>query len=87
MGILTVVLAGIVAGNVAALLLGGYSLGALGNSIAGLTGALFLSGYTSQLFSLSAYPSQVCAGLAGAMVILLAFRMAESTVVRKIRLY
>ena len=87
MELLAVLVASIVAGNVAALFLGGYSLGAIGNSIAGLTGSFFLSTYKSQLFGLSKYPSHVCAGVVGTLVILLVFRMAESAVGKKSLLY
>ena len=87
MELLAVLVAGIVAGNVAALFLGGYSLGAIGNSIAGLTGSFFLSNYISQLFGLSKYPSHVCAGVVSALVILVVFRMAESALAKKSRLY
>lgn len=87
MEILAVLVAGIVAGNVAALFLGGYSLGAIGNSIAGLTGSFFLSSYITLLFGLSKYSSHVCAGIVGALVILVVFRMAESALGKKSRLY
>jgi uncharacterized membrane protein YeaQ/YmgE (transglycosylase-associated protein family) len=87
MDLLALLIAGIVAGNVSALFFGGYSLGAVGNSIAGLTGALFLSNYVSQLFGLSKYPSQICAGMAGAVVILVVFRLVEFVVVNRTRKY
>ncbi len=83
MEIFAVLVAGIVAGNVAALFLGGYSLGAIGNSIAGLTGSFFLSTYMSLLFGLSKYPSHVCAGVVGALIILVVFRIAESALGKK----
>ncbi len=78
MEILAVIVAGIVAGNIAALLIGGYSLGAIGNSVAGMTGALFLSKYLGTMFSLSTYPSMLVSGLVGALFILIVFKMAES---------
>lgn len=78
MEILAVIIAGIVAGNIAALPMGGYSLGAVGNSIAGMTGVLFLSNYLGVMFSLDTYPSMLVSGLAGALFILLVFKMAES---------
>ena len=87
MELFAVLVAGIAAGNVAALFLGGYSLGAIGNSIAGLTGSFFLSTYMSQLFGLSKYSSHVCAGVVGALIILVVFRMAESAIAKKSRLY
>ncbi len=78
MEFIAVLVAGIVAGNIAALLIGGYSLGAIGNSIAGVTGALFLSKYLGAMFSLSSYPSMLASGLVGALFILVVFKMAES---------
>lgn len=87
MELLAVLVAGIVAGNVAALFLGGYSLGAIGNSIAGLTGSFFLSSYMSSLFGLSKYSSHVCAGVVSTLIILVVFRMAESVFTKKSRLY
>lgn len=87
MEIFAVLVAGIVAGNVAALFLGGYSLGAIGNSIAGMTGSFFLSDYMISLFGLSKYSSHVCAGIVGALIILVVFRMAESAVGKLTRLH
>jgi uncharacterized membrane protein YeaQ/YmgE (transglycosylase-associated protein family) len=86
MEILGVLIGGVIAGNVAALFLGGYSLGAIGNSIAGMTGSYFLSGYMNSLFGLSKYSSHVCAGVVGALFILIVFRMAES-IVKKSRIF
>ncbi len=84
MEIFAVIVAGIVAGNIAALMIGGYSLGAIGNSIAGITGALFLSKYLGAMFSLSTYPSMLASGLVGALFILFVFKLAEALKPQKI---
>ena len=87
MNILTLLTIGVLSGQAASLLNGGYSLGALGNSIAGITGALFLGKTISLLFGLSSTEAMVAGGLGGALVILLVFKAAESLItVKKNRL-
>jgi uncharacterized membrane protein YeaQ/YmgE (transglycosylase-associated protein family) len=77
MDLLALLTIGILAGQ-AASLLSGYSLGAIGNSIAGLTGTFFLSEYVGVLFSISESLAMFAGGLAGAVVILAAFHAAEA---------
>jgi uncharacterized membrane protein YeaQ/YmgE (transglycosylase-associated protein family) len=69
---------GILAGQLASLLNGGYSLGAVGNGIAGITGALFIGKYASLMFGMSEYVGMFAGGALGAFVILAAFSMGES---------
>lgn len=69
---------GILAGQVASLLCGGYSMGALGNGIAGLTGALFTGKYIATVFAISQFAGMFAGGLLGAFVILVVFSAAES---------
>jgi uncharacterized membrane protein YeaQ/YmgE (transglycosylase-associated protein family) len=88
MDLLTLLTIGVLSGQAASLLSGGYSLGALGNSIAGITGALFLGKTISLIFGLSSNEAMVAGGLGGALVILLVFKAAESlTTVKKNRLF
>ena len=77
MDILSLLTIGILAGQAAALL-NSYSLGAIGNSIAGLTGALFLSKYLSAVFDLPQTAGLIAGGLLGAAVILAVFNAGES---------
>jgi uncharacterized membrane protein YeaQ/YmgE (transglycosylase-associated protein family) len=86
MDTLSLLLLGVFAGFLASLLLGDYSLGLIGNSLAGLSGALFLGDYASLMLGLPKYPGQFVAGVAGAVAILVIFRMAESVVAKKNRL-
>ena len=87
MDTLSLLLLGVFAGFLASLLLGDYSLGLIGNSLAGLSGALFLGDYASLMLGLPKYPGQFVAGVAGAAAILVIFRMAESVVAKKKRLF
>jgi uncharacterized membrane protein YeaQ/YmgE (transglycosylase-associated protein family) len=76
------------AGQMASLVYGGYSLGAIGNSLAGITGALFLAKYMTLLFGMSAYFAMFAGGALGALVILAVFSAAESlTSNKKSRLF
>lgn len=85
MDILSILLMGIFAGFLASLLLGDYSLGLIGNSLAGLSSALFLGDYASLMLGLPKYPGQFVAGVLGAVAILVIFRMAETLVSKKKR--
>ncbi|MEQ1536668.1 MAG: hypothetical protein ABL923_12415 [Burkholderiaceae bacterium] len=69
---------GVLAGQVASLLNGGYSLGALGNGIAGLTGALFTGKYLAEVFGMSELAGMFSGGVLGAFVILAVFSAGES---------
>jgi uncharacterized membrane protein YeaQ/YmgE (transglycosylase-associated protein family) len=53
-------------------------LGALGNGIAGITGALFIGKYLSLIFGMSTYIAMFAGGALGAVVILAVFSAAES---------
>jgi uncharacterized membrane protein YeaQ/YmgE (transglycosylase-associated protein family) len=77
MDILALLTIGILAG-LAASLLSGYSLGAIGNSIAGLTGTFFLSDYVAVLFGISESPAMFAGGLAGAVLILAVIHAGEA---------
>jgi uncharacterized membrane protein YeaQ/YmgE (transglycosylase-associated protein family) len=77
MDLLALITIGILAGQAAAVF-SSYSLGAIGNSIAGLTGTLLISKYVVLLFGLSEHMAQVAGGFAGALVILAVFDAAES---------
>ena len=77
MDLLTLFTIGVLTGH-AASLLNSYSLGALGNSLVGLTGALFLGNYLSAMFEMSSTMGLVAGGLAGATVILAVFNATES---------
>jgi uncharacterized membrane protein YeaQ/YmgE (transglycosylase-associated protein family) len=69
---------GILAGQLASFVYGGYSLGAFGNGIAGLTGALFLGHYFTLLFGMSSYLGMFAGGAAGAIFILAVFSAVEA---------
>jgi len=69
---------GVLAGQLASLIYGGYSLGTVGNSIAGITGALFLGKYITLLFGMSTYFGSFAGGVIGAFVILAVFSVGES---------
>lgn len=86
MNTLSLLLLGVFAGFLASLLLEDYSLGLIGNGLAGLSGALFLGDYASLMLGLPKYGGQFVAGVAGAVAILVIFRMAESVVAKKNRL-
>jgi hypothetical protein len=77
MDLLTLLTIGILSGQAAALL-SGYSLGAIGNSIAGLTGTLFLGEYIALLFGLSEPLGMFAGGIAGSVLILAAFNAGEA---------
>jgi uncharacterized membrane protein YeaQ/YmgE (transglycosylase-associated protein family) len=74
---------GILSGQLASLVYSGYTLGALGNGIAGLTGAIFLSKYLTIIFGMSAYTSMFVGGVLGAFFILVLFSAGESLVTKR----
>lgn len=78
---------GILAGQISSTLLGGYSLGAIGNGIAGITGALFLSKYVAAIFGISIYLGMFAGGAIGALCILIVFSAAESLKSKKKRFF
>jgi uncharacterized membrane protein YeaQ/YmgE (transglycosylase-associated protein family) len=78
---------GIFSGQIASLCYGGYSLGAIGNSIAGLTGALFLGKYLSPLFGIPLEAGMLAGGILGAFVILAVFNAGESMTRKKNRFF
>jgi hypothetical protein len=79
---------GILSGQLASLLNGGYSLGAVGNGIAGITGALFIGKYLSLIFGMSEYVGMFAGGALGAFVILAVFSAGEAlTSSKKSRLF
>ena len=82
MDLLALFTIGILTGQAAAVL-NGYSLGAIGNGIAGLTGALFLGSYLSAMFDMSTTTGLVAGGLLGAAVILAVFSAGESLSIKK----
>ena len=82
MDLLALFTIGILTGQAAAVL-NGYSLGAIGNGIAGLTGALFLGNYLSVMFDMSTSIGLVAGGLLGAAVILAVFSAGESLRMKK----
>ena len=86
MDLLALITIGILTGQVAAVF-NSYSLGAIGNSIAGLTGALFLAKYAALLFDLSEHLAMLAGGFAGALVILAVFNAAESFTHKKHKLF
>lgn len=86
MGTLSIFLIGVSAGFLASLLLGGYSLGLIGNSLAGASSVMFLGDYASLLLGLPKYPGQFVAGVLGAAAILIIFRMAEAVLGKKSKL-
>jgi hypothetical protein len=86
MELLTLITIGILSGQAAAVF-SSYSLGAIGNSIAGLTGTLLLSKYIVLLFGLSEHMAMIAGGIAGALVILAVFDAAESLSHKKHRLF
>ena len=69
---------GILAGQVASLLYGGYSLGALGNGFAGLAGALFTGKYLAAIFEIPEFAGMFVGGVLGALLILAVFSAGES---------
>lgn len=68
---------GILSGRVASMM-SGYSMGAFGNSIAGLTGAAFTSKYLATMMGISNTVGMLVGGVLGAVVILLVFNAVES---------
>ena len=88
MEIFAILVLGILAGQLASLLNGGYSLGAVGNGIAGITGALFIGEYLSLIFGMSTYVGMFAGGALGAFVILAVFSAGEAlTSHKKSRLF
>jgi uncharacterized membrane protein YeaQ/YmgE (transglycosylase-associated protein family) len=78
---------GILSGQIASVLYGGYSLGALGNAIAGVTGALFLGKLLSVILGISTYLAMFAGGAVGTLLILIVFSAAESLMSKKKRLF
>jgi uncharacterized membrane protein YeaQ/YmgE (transglycosylase-associated protein family) len=76
MDLLTLLTIGVLTGLAASLLIG-YSLGALGNSIAGVAGALYWGKYLSAVFAVSTTAGLFAGGLLGAAVILAVFSAGE----------
>jgi uncharacterized membrane protein YeaQ/YmgE (transglycosylase-associated protein family) len=62
-------------------------LGALGNGIAGLTGAFFIGKYMTLLFGLSKLLGFFAGGFVGALAILIVFSAFESLTRKKSRLF
>jgi uncharacterized membrane protein YeaQ/YmgE (transglycosylase-associated protein family) len=87
MELIVILAIGILAGQSASFVYGGYSLGALGNGIAGLTGALFLGNYFTVLFGMSIYLGMFAGGAAGALFILAVFSAGEAMVGKKKRFF
>ena len=87
MELTTLLVFGIITGQIASVFCGGYSLGAIGNSIAGLTGALFLGKYLSPLFGMPLEAGMLAGGLLGAFVILVVFSAGESMTRKKNRFF
>ena len=83
MEIFALLVLGILAGQLASLINGGYSLGAVGNGIAGITGALFIGKYISLIFGMSTYVGMFAGGVLGAFVILAVFSAGEALTSRK----
>jgi uncharacterized membrane protein YeaQ/YmgE (transglycosylase-associated protein family) len=77
MDLIALLTLGILSGQIASLAYSGYSLGVVGNSIAGLTGAIFLNKYLIIIFGMSAYSSMFVAGVLGALFILVLFSAFE----------
>jgi uncharacterized membrane protein YeaQ/YmgE (transglycosylase-associated protein family) len=87
MELIVILAIGILSGQLASFVYGGYSLGAFGNGIAGITGALFLGKYISLIFGMSSHLGMFAGGAAGALFILAVFSAGESLVVKKKRLF
>lgn len=87
MELIALLVIGIFSGQIASLCYGGYSLGAIGNSIAGLTGALFLGKYLSPLFAIPLEAGMFAGGILGALVILAVFSAGESMSRKKNRFF
>lgn len=86
MDTLSILLIGLSAGFLASLLLGNYSLGLIGNCLAGASSALFLGDAASLLLGLPKHPGQFVAGVLGAAVIMIIFRMVEALFGKKTKL-
>jgi uncharacterized membrane protein YeaQ/YmgE (transglycosylase-associated protein family) len=78
---------GVLSGQGASMLYNGYSLGALGNGLAGLTGAFFIGKYMTLLFGFSTYAGMFAGGLLGAIVILAVFSAAEALTRKNKRMF
>jgi uncharacterized membrane protein YeaQ/YmgE (transglycosylase-associated protein family) len=76
---------GVLSGQVASLLFGGYSLGALGNGVAGLTGSFFTGKYFTDIFGMPELAGAFVGGVLGAFVILAIFSAGESLRTKKKR--
>ena len=87
MELIAILAIGILAGQLASFVYGGYSLGAFGNGIAGLTGALFLGKYFTLIFDMSSYLGMFAGGVAGALFILAVFSAGESLITKKNRFF
>ena len=87
MEFITLMVAGIITGQIASMFCGGYSLGTIGNSIAGLTGALFLGKYLAPVFDMPLEAGMFAGGLLGASVILMVFSAGESMTRKKSRFF
>jgi uncharacterized membrane protein YeaQ/YmgE (transglycosylase-associated protein family) len=87
MELIVILAIGILSGQLASFVYGGYSLGALGNGIAGITGALFLDKYFTLLFGMSSYLGMFAGGAAGAIFILAVFSAGESLIGKKKRFF
>jgi uncharacterized membrane protein YeaQ/YmgE (transglycosylase-associated protein family) len=74
---------GVLAGQLASMLNGGYNLGTVGNGIAGITGALFIGKYIALIFGISTYIGMFAGGVLGAYVILAVFSAGEALTSRK----
>jgi uncharacterized membrane protein YeaQ/YmgE (transglycosylase-associated protein family) len=78
---------GVISGQIASTLLGGYSLRALGNAVAGVTGTLFLGKYLAVVFGINTYLGMFAGGMLGTLLILIVFSAAESLLSKKKRLF
>ena len=87
MELIALLVVGIFSGQIASICCGGYSLGAIGNSIAGLTGALFLGKFLSPLLGIPVEAGMFVGGIGGALVILAVFSAAESMTRKKSRFF
>jgi uncharacterized membrane protein YeaQ/YmgE (transglycosylase-associated protein family) len=81
--LITTLAIGILAGQLASFMYGGYSIGAIGNGIAGITGAMFTGKYLATVFGISQFAGMFLGGLVGAFVILVVFSAAEALFSKK----
>jgi uncharacterized membrane protein YeaQ/YmgE (transglycosylase-associated protein family) len=87
MEFIAVLALGILSGQIASTLLGSYSLGSIGNGIAGITGALILGKYLTSIFGMPVYLGMFAGGTVGTLLILIVFSIAESLFSKKNRLF